>query len=627
VGTKVGIDSGGTFTDAVALSESGELRIAKIPSIPADPSKATVAGFLAVAAGARDCELRHGTTVPTNALLERRGARTALVTNAGFADILEIGRQRRPDLYDASVDRPEPLVPRERRFEVGGRIGPDGTELVPLDLGDLEARLDASAPEAVAISLLHAYANPQHEEAVAARLAAKYLVVRSSEVAGEFREFERTSTAVMNAWLGPGTARYFERLAAVPELPEALLVMRSSGGLGAVGDLARRPADALLSGPAAGALAAAAVAQQAGFATAVGFDMGGTSTDVVLIRDGRPELRPLTLIDGLPCLTPALAIHTVGAGGGSLARLDAGGALRVGPESAGALPGPVAYGRGGTRPTVTDANVALGRVEQLVGGRMAVDRAAADAAVAGLGRGAAEAITAVVEANMERALREVTVQRGVDPADAAIVAFGGAGGLHAARLCRNVGARCVIVPPLAGLLSAVGLLAAPVRVDRAQTRIVEAADFAPSCFTGLVAEARASIAWAGIARIKRVADCRYVGQSHELAVSFDEGEGKAVLQARFHQAHEEHNGYRRAEAAIEVVTLRVSAEVASGIAVQDVLQALPGSGRAGLRIGEIRSGPLLLAEDEATTWVPEGFSVRLDEARNLILEPEELEHG
>ncbi|MFP6664451.1 MAG: hydantoinase/oxoprolinase family protein [Deltaproteobacteria bacterium] len=627
MGTKVGIDSGGTFTDAVALSASGELRIAKIPSTPADPAEATVAGFLAVAAGASDGELRHGTTVPTNALLERRGARTALVTNAGFADILEIGRQRRPDLYDASADRAEPLVPRARRFEVGGRIGPDGAELAPLDLGDLEARLDACAPEAVAISLLHSYANPQHEEAVAARLGAKYLVVRSSEVAGEFREYERTSTAVMHAWLGPGTARYFERLAAVPELPEALLVMRSSGGLGAVRDLARRPADALLSGPAAGALAAAAVAQSAGFPTAVGFDMGGTSTDVVLIRDGRPELRPLTLIDELPCLTPALAIHTVGAGGGSLARLDAGGALRVGPESAGALPGPVAYGRGGTQPTVTDANVALGRVRQLVGGRMAVDHVAAAAAVVGLGRGAAEAILAVVEANMERALREVTVERGVDPADVAIVAFGGAGALHAARLCRNIGARCVIVPPLAGLLSAVGLLAAPIRVDRAHTQINAGKYFDPSCFTGLVAEARESIAWAGPARLGRVADCRYVGQSHELAVALDEGEGAEILQARFHQAHEERNGYRRPEAAIEVVTLRVSAEVASDIAVEDVLQALPGSGRAGLRVGETRQGPLLLPEDEATTWVPEGFSVRLDAARNLILEQPRSGHA
>jgi N-methylhydantoinase A len=624
VGTKVGIDSGGTFTDAVALSESGALRTAKVPSTPADPAEATIAGFLAVAAGELDCELRHGTTVPTNALLERRGARTALVTNAGFRDVLEIGRQRRPDLYDANADRPEPLVPRSRRFEVGGRIGPGGDELAPLEIGDLEERLAAAAPEAVAICLLHAYANPRHEEALASMLAAKYLVVRSSEVANEFREYERTSTAVMNAWLSPGTARYFERLASVPELPETLLVMRSSGGLGAVADLVRRPADALLSGPAAGALAAAAVAQSAGFSTAVGFDMGGTSTDVVLIRDGRPELRALTTIDGLPCLTPALAIHTVGAGGGSLARLDAGGALRVGPESAGALPGPVAYGRGGTRPTVTDANVALGRVQQLVGGRMALDAAAAEDAVAGLGSGAPEAITAVVEANMERALREVTVHRGIDPADAAIVAFGGAGALHAASLCRNIGARCVIVPPLSGLLSAVGLLAAPVRADRARTQISSAVDFDPSLFAKLAAEACESIAWAGVPRIQRIADCRYVGQSHEIGILLDEGEGTAVLEARFHAAHEERNGYGRPEAEIEVVTLRVSAEVASGIEVADILQALPGSGRAGLRVGESRMGALLLAEDEATTWVPEDFSVQLDEARNLILTPREV---
>ena len=619
--TRVGIDSGGTFTDAVSLSNDGTIGVAKVPSTPDDPAQATIEAFGRVTTSPAGVELRHGTTVPTNTLLERRGARTALITNEGFRDILEIGRQRRPDLYDSQADRTRPLIPRNLRFEVQGRVSAAGEELQALELGDLRERLEEAQPEATAIALLHAYANDAQERALREELDAFPFVVASSSVAREFREYERTSTAVLNAYLSPGTTRYLERLATAPELPEDLLVMRSSGGLGAIADLAARPADALLSGPAAGAIAAAAVAKEAGFETAVGFDMGGTSTDVVLIRDARPELRLLTEIDGLPCRSPALAIHTVGAGGGSLASFDSGGALRVGPESAGAEPGPVAYGRGGTQPTVTDANVVLARVQQLVGGDISLDHGSAAQAVNALGNGAAGAILDVVEANMERALREVTVQRGVDPADAAIVAFGGAGALHAANLCRNIGARCVIVPPLSGLLSAVGLLAAPIRADRARTEIHPAKEYRPESLESLEKAAAESISWAGRPSVSRIVDCRYRGQSHEIPIELSARESAEDLARRFHAAHEERNGYRREHASIEVVTLRAVAEVASEVGVPEMLRTVHPKQRAGMQVGESKRGEILLSEDAASIWVPADFRVHLDAHHNLILEP------
>lgn len=631
---KVGIDSGGTFTDAVALDADGTIRRAKVPSTPDDPSRGTVEAFRAVGGSAAD-ELRHGTTVPTNALLERKGARTALVTNAGFEDMAEIGRQRRADLYDVNADRAEPLVPRALRFGVGGRMAPDGSEDTALDAAGLEEWLAASQPDAVAISLLHAYANPAHERMLADRLGERYFVVASHEVAREFREYERTSTAVMNAWLGPTTAGYLDRLAHDPSLPEAPLVMRSSGGLGTASDLAARPADALLSGPAAGALAAAEVAAAAGFPTAVGFDMGGTSTDVVLVRDGRPELRGLTEVGGLPVQAPALAVHTVGAGGGSIARLDSGGALHVGPASAGAVPGPICYGRGGTQPTVTDANALLGRIRQLAGVPLSAEIAwpSANEGAAGGGEPAlelraddsatAQAIVDVVEANMERALREVTVQRGVDPREAAIVAFGGAGGLHAAHLCRNLTARCVIVPPLAGVLSAVGLLAAPVRADHALTRIGSLEDLDVESVRALAEHAADAIRWAGRPEVKITLDCRYRGQSHELPVEWEAGADATRLRERFHGVHELWNGYSRPDAEVQVVTLRAAAEVASAVSVQEVLARVHPEARAGLRCGETRRGPLLLSEDEASIFVPADFVVRLDPLGNFILTREE----
>lgn len=636
----VGVDSGGTFTDAVALDRDGILRSAKVASTPHDPAMATARACAALA-GAGAGELRHGTTVPTNALLERAGARTALVTTSGFEDVIEIGRQRRPDLYDIDADRPVPLVPAALRFGVRERLAHSGEVVVALDEDAIAAvceRVDAAEPEAVAVCLLHAYANGEHERRIAARLARPgRTVVTSSAAAPEVREYERTSTTALHAYLGPGTAAYLDRLGSADGLPARVLVMRSAGGLADAATIVGHPADALLSGPAAGALAAAAVAVAAGHPNALAFDMGGTSTDVCLIESGRPEVRALTEVGGLPCLSPALAVHTVGAGGGSIAAVDPGGALTVGPRSAGAVPGPACYGRGGTAPTVTDANVALGRVARLVGGDLQLEADLAHAALASLGADAAEAVVAVVDAAMERALREVSVYRGVDPAGCALVAFGGAGGLHAAALARALGCRAVLVPPRAGVLSAVGLLAAPVRADRSRTSIGDLASFDPTDLVALRAAASAEVGTSAAITCELAVECRYAGQSHELLVPVHPGDTAATLVERFHSVHARGNGYRRDGASVEVVTLRASAEAPAGIGVAALLarvsepgrsapEARTGPGgierwdRGGLPPGFTTRGPCAVDDLDSTTWVPAGFVVGVDEARNLVLE-------
>ncbi|MCC7078221.1 MAG: hydantoinase/oxoprolinase family protein [Acidimicrobiia bacterium] len=621
----VAIDSGGTFTDVVAFGD-GSFHATKVPSTPHDPALATVEAYLTATRGGPATELRHGTTVATNTLLERSGARTLLVTTAGFGDVIEIGRQSRPDPYDHFVDRPPALVPRELRIEVAERVDHRGRVLVPLAADALPALVQTvacAAPEAVAVVLLHAYANPEHERRVVAALAAAGLdaVVASSDVAPEFREYERTSTTVMHAYLAPRTAGYLRRLDGDRRLPERVLVMRSAGGLGRAADLAGHPADALLSGPAAGALAAAAVARAAGHADALSFDMGGTSTDVCLVRDGRPEVRGLTEVGGLPCLAPALAVHTVGAGGGSIARLDAAGALRVGPESAGADPGPACYGRGGTEPTVTDANAALGRVRVLAGGALPLDIEAARGALDTLGAGAAEAVGEVVEANMERALRHVSVQQGVDPGELVLIAFGGAGGLHAAALCAAIGARAVLVPPAAGVLSAVGLLASPVRADRAHTDLHAVAEFSSGRFAALAADAAGEVAWAGDPVVTLAADCRYLGQSHEVRVPIDVTDTAADVADRFAAAHERLNGYVRDGAPVEVVTLRARAEVPSSWSAREVLASAASSVPPRLP-QPVVPGPHLVEEADSCTWVPAGFLAREDALANLVLTPE-----
>src|SRR5947209_1354540 len=460
----LGVDVGGTFTDAVLLDD-GRISTGKV--LTAARQEESVLAAVRAAGAAAVERFAHGTTVATNALLERKGARTAFVTNDGFGHLLHLRRQTRAQLYRPCADWPEPLVPLERCHGVRGRLGPDG-ELEPLELRSLP-EFDA---EAVAVCLLHAYRDPAHERAVAAELRRRLpgaRVVASHEIAPEFREYERASTTAADAYLGPVVARYLDALTGACEsggLPEPL-VMRSSGGVATPAEAAAHPATILVSGPAAGVVGASRIAALAGIQDAIAFDMGGTSTDVCLIAGGRAERSSERSVDGLPIRLPTVDLHTVGAGGGSLVWRDAGGALRVGPQSAGADPGPACYGRGGTEPTVTDANLLLGRIPDRLAGGVELDRSAAEQALGGI---EPADVVDVVNAEVLRALRVVSVERGHDPAGFALVAFGGAGPLHACELAEELGADTVLVPEVAGVLSALGLVAADERRDAVRDR-------------------------------------------------------------------------------------------------------------------------------------------------------------
>jgi N-methylhydantoinase A/oxoprolinase/acetone carboxylase beta subunit len=578
----VGIDTGGTFTDLV--TSDGTIR--KIPSTPDDPGRAVAATVDDVAGGVLPALLAHGTTVATNALLERRGAVVALVTTAGHEDVLEIARQDRPSLYDPFADRPEPLVARSYRFGVPGRLGADGSEIEPVDAA-LVPPLPADVG-AVAVCLLHADLDDRHEQAVAAVLRERaYDVTCSTEVSPEFREYERAVTTTVNASLRPVCRAYLRGIAG---LAGEVRVLSSAGGLLPVEVAADLPVALLLSGPAGGVRAAAAVAEVNGFDECVTFDMGGTSTDVCLVRGGLPEAAPGREVGGFPIRLPSLDVHTIGAGGGSIARIDAGGALAVGPRSAGAVPGPACYGRGGTAPTVTDADLVLGRipVDAPLPGIGRLDAAAAADACARAGIDA-PGVVAVVDAAMEGAIRRVTVERGVDPRGLALVAFGGAGPLHACALADALGMAAVIVPPRAGVLSAAGILAAPVE------RELVLSWAQPADHTG-IDEAREKLAAAALAAVGGAAgavvgtmlDCRYAGQSHELTVA---------SVGAFGAEHLRRNGHERPGDVVEVVALRARASVASPVSVLD----LPVPER------ETGVGPCVLAEPDCTIWVPPGW--------------------
>ena len=508
----LGVDVGGTFTDAVLL-EDGELRTAKVPTAARQEESVLTA---AEAVGAAEVErFTHGTTVATNALLERKGARIAFVATAGFEHLLHLRRQNRAHLYRLCAAHPEPLVPLERCHGVRERIGPDGV-LEPLELDSLPEL--AEDVEAVAVCLLFSFRDPSHERLVAEELRRRLPhapVVASHELSPELREYERASTTAIDAYLGPAVSGYLQALegaSAAAGLPEPL-VMRSSGGLATLAEAAAHPAVALVSGPAAGVVGAARVA---GVEDAITLDMGGTSTDVCLIRGGQAGRSSEREVGGLPLRLPMVDLQTVGAGGGSIVWRDAGGALRVGPESAGADPGPACYGRGGTRPTVTDANLLLGRLPARLAGGLELDRAAAERAFAGIDP--AEAVE-VVNAEMLRALRLVSVERGHDPRELALVAFGGAGPLHACALAEELGIETVVVPAAAGVLSALGLAIADERRDsvRSYVRPLEEAGELPH---------------------EGEAELRYRGQSFELTVPLQRD-----LAAAFHRAHEARYGY------------------------------------------------------------------------------------
>ena len=585
----VGVDTGGTFTDLVA--DDGT--VVKVPSTPDDPARAVGDALGRVDATVQ--RLAHGTTVATNALLERRGAVVALVTNEGFEDILEIARQDRPSLYDPFADRPAPLVPRDLRVGVAGRLAADGSELEPV-----AGAVDVPAGvEAVAVCLLHADLDDAHERAVGKALEARgFDVTRSTAVSPEFREYERALTATVNAYLRPACRSY---LRAIAGLADDVFVLSSAGGLLPVDVAADLPAALLLSGPAGGVRAAAELAEANGFDHCVTFDMGGTSTDVCLVRGGLPEPAPAREVGGFPIRLPSLDVHTIGAGGGSIARLDPGGALAVGPRSAGAMPGPACYRRGGVEPTVTDADLVLGRIPHDAGlpGIGVLDVDAATAALASAGVDAA-GVVAVVDAAMVGALRRVTVERGVDPRGMALVAFGGAGPLHACALADALGMAAVVVPPRAGVLSAAGCLAAPVARELVRSWPTPASTDGLDDALRSLGEEAASLVGRGTA-VETGLDCRYEGQGHELTVPSI---------ASFAAEHERRNGHVRDGARVEVVALRARASVRSPVSVV----GLP---PVATRTGGI--GPCVLAEPDCTIWVPEGWRAEAGSAGALVL--------
>jgi N-methylhydantoinase A len=575
----LGVDVGGTFTDAVLLTAGNELRTTKVPTARRQ-EQSVVAAARAVAVTGIE-RFAHGTTVATNALLERKGAKTAFVATDGFEHLLHLRRQNRAQLYRPCADHPSPLVPLERCHGVRERVDPDGV-VVPLELESLP-EIDA---EAIAVCLLFSFRDPSHEREVADELRRRLpgrRVVASHEIAPEFREYERASTTVIDAYLGPVAARYLEQLGAAARgagLPEPL-VMRSSGGVATLAEATAHPALALISGPAAGVAGARLLARMAGFEKAISFDMGGTSTDVCLIAGGRAELTSEREVGGFPLRLPMVDLHTVGAGGGSLVSVDPGGGVRVGPESAGADPGPACYGRGGRRPTVTDANLLLGRLPERLAGGLELDVAAALRAFEGLDPAAA---IEIVNAEMLRALRVVSVERGHDPRDFALVAFGGAGPLHACALADELEIGTVLVPAAAGVLSALGLVASDERRDRvvSHLRPLREVDSLPR---------------------EGTADLRYRGQSFELSIPIQDG-----LEEAFHRAHEERYGTSDRDREVELVAVR-TAETTPGPTIH-----LPPAGEP-LHV----EGPAVVELDGATCFVAPGWAGERDGVGTLVL--------
>jgi N-methylhydantoinase A len=574
-GAYLGVDVGGTFTDLVALVD-GRLVTAKVPSTPRNQAEGVLRALEdasiepGVVAG-----FAHGSTVATNALLERRGARTALVTTDGFRDVIEIGRQQRPALYDLARDRPPPLVPRELRFGVRERMGPEG-EIAPLDgdsLAGAVAAVREAGVESVAVCLLFSFLHPEHERRVGEALHKALdgvAVSLSSEVLPEVREYERFSTAVADAYLTPRLAAYLERLAT--ELRgrgyPAPLVMQSSGGVIGIERAARHAAACVLSGPAGGVVGAAWVAGRSGHHDLLTFDMGGTSTDVAAVLGGAVQTTTESVIGGVPIKLPMVDVHSVSAGGGSIAWLDEGGALRVGPHSAGADPGPAAYGLGGDHATVTDANLLLGYLEdgrRLGGaGGVALRRELAERAVRGLAErlgqdpvGAALGVMRVANAEMVRALRVISVERGIDPRELVLLAFGGAGGMHACALAEELGMSRVLLPRAGGVLSALGLAISDLRRDYVRPLPGNLGETEPSDLEAGYRELEELAARdLGEPSLERLADLRYRGQSFELTVAFS---GLDELESRFHVEHSQRYGYRMEGEPVELVSLRLVA--------------------------------------------------------------------
>ena len=686
----IGVDTGGTFTDIV-MRIGSDLFTHKVLSTPQNPALAVIQGVGEILrmhdTDTERLDIVHGSTVATNALLERRGARIALVTTKDFEDILEIGRQARPNLYDFFVERPAPLVPADRRFGLSERTlhtGEIQAEIEPTDVEALASELATLELDAIAVCFLFAYVNPQNEQIVAKRLARLGIPVSCShEVLPEYREYARFSTTVANAYIRPTLERHLSTLTDSQQFPAAFRLMLSNGGCMSARVFQRSlQAENLLykgesagirtvlSGPAGGVIGAYHVAKTAGYDQVVTFDMGGTSTDVSLCNSGISFTTEST-ISGLPIKVPLIDIHTVGAGGGSIATVDAGGALRVGPESAGAAPGPICYGNDGEDVTVTDANLYLGRIAatQFLGGAMSLDadttRTHIEEFAQRLGvppLQAADGILKVANAEMERAIKVISVERGFDTRDFTLVSFGGAGGLHAAFMAENLGIRTVLIPPNGGLLSAYGMLFADVVKDYSQTVLWQfeknsegSENLVKALNTGfgtLLTRAENEMEIEGFAahqlKIDRSLDIRYQGQSYELnipcftAEPAPSNEIVETLVAKFHATHEVRFGYARTEAPVEVVNLRLTAtgetdkppiqsvsladtDASEAFTVQNPVifegEALPTDfyRREALRPGNRIAGPAIVTEFSATTVIPPNFSAVVDTYQNLIL--------
>ncbi|MET0850216.1 MAG: hydantoinase/oxoprolinase family protein [Candidatus Rokuibacteriota bacterium] len=673
----IGIDVGGTFTDLTAIDETtGRVVVTKVPSQRQREAGAVLAGLAALHIASADVRrVVHGTTVGTNAVLERRGARVAVLTTAGFRDLIEIGRTKRniPALFVPTFVRPTPVVERRHRFEVAERLAADGSVLVPLDPASVDRALDAAldaGAEAVAVCLLHAYLNPAHEHAVADLAKGKrpgWPVSCSADVVAEYREFERFSTTVLNAYLQPLMDAYLggleDRLLAAG-YTHGILTVGSSGGMMTTETARRLPIRTIFSGPAGGVSQACHVGAAAGTPNVITYDMGGTSTDVCLVKDLRPIMTSDSMVGAFPVKVPQIDMHTVGAGGGSIAWLDVDGSLQVGPRSAGASPGPAAYGLGGTEPTVTDANVVLGRIggRRRLGGSIVIDPPRAREAVAGLaarlgGMGVeelAEGIVRIAVARMTSAIREISIQRGHDPRDFTLVAFGGAGPMHAVALAEEIAIPRVLVPRHPGNFSALGLLASDIKHDHVRTRLGalrEQGAVLAAVYDEMETLARGQLEREGFdptaQRLLRTLDLRYRGQAFELNLTVGAGlGGPAALVAvedAFHREHRAVYGHENRAATVELVNARLTAfglvakpatdrYRSAAVALDDALverrpvrfrgDALdcPVWERDRLPEGARLAGPAIVEEFGATTVLPPGWTAALDEHGNLRLE-------
>lgn len=655
----VGVDIGGTFTDLV-LSDNGQLKIHKLLSSPHNPAESMLKGLQEITPGGLPAltQVAHGSTVATNAILERKGAKTAFVTTQGFRDVLFIGRQNRPVLYALHPTLPPPLIPRDLCYEVPERLDFTGTILKPLDTKALDAVLDQITGEnvdSIAVCFLFSYVNPQHEQQVRDRILERgivkepWQVILSSDVLPEFREYERASTVALEAYVRPIMSRYITNLESELNQSTSLRIMKSDGGVMRANRIRQQAINTALSGPAAGVMGAFYVSQLAGFDHIITLDMGGTSTDVALIA-GSPEPRPESEIDGLPLRIRMLDIETIGAGGGSIARVDAGGALRVGPESAGANPGPAIYGQGGEQVTTSDANAILGRLDadHFLGGAMSLDMKAGQNAVTQLAKqlnfnpiDTAKGVIDIANVNIDRALRHVSIARGYDPRDFTLVAFGGAGPLHACEVADQLEIPRVLVPRSPGVLCALGLLVADVAVEYSRS-VMQVAN------RQLIAQLRAEqvelialgqkdLEQEGLPEDNMVfqvsLDMRYQGQAYELNIPF----GRTVVK-NFHDEHEITYGHAMPHRRVEIVNMRMNA---IGVIEKPVLNAVeitehtaepigekdsPLGGlmmlykRDELQAGATFSGEALVFQMDSTTYIPSGWSVRVDGFYNLILE-------